>query len=145
MIVFLEFWYMFSNSAAVLQFRSYSAIPQLFRDSAAFLLFAILHVSSPGTSHMGMLVWMSTWIVCYWLGQISHVCPRSTQEHPRSNSQVADGGTTLREQLKHGFTAGTSSTPRRHRGTGSIHRFTSHDDRFLQMCTELPACCYTVN
>ena len=75
------------------QFRSCSAIPQLFRDSAAFLLFDMLHVSSQGTSHMGMLGWMYTWIVCYWLSQTSHVCPWSTQVFPRSNGQVLNGGT----------------------------------------------------
>lgn len=129
---------MYSDSAAD------TTILQLFCNSAAFLLFAILHVSSQGTGHMGTLVWMYTWFVCYQLGQFGHICPRSTQVHPRSNSKVPNSGTALREQIRHGTTAGTFSTPRRQQGIRSNHRFTPHDDRFLQMCTELPACCCVV-
>ena len=92
-LILLMFYCWFRFLTYKQSFCSCSAIPQLFRDSAAFLLFDMLHVSSQGTSHMGMLGWMYTWIVCYWLSQTSHVCLWSSQVFPRSNGQVLNGGT----------------------------------------------------
>ena len=127
-------------------FRSCSAIPQLFSNSAAVQRFCSLFVvwyaprvfsRNEPHGHVGLDVHMDRMLLVEPNQSRMPLVNAGIHSVKRSSSKRWHES---REHLGHGTIAGTSSTPRRQLKTGSKHRFVSHDDRFPQKCTELPTC-----